>query len=180
MTKLLYSAAMSLDGFIAGAGGDMSWLSEHVGTAAADGPDPMEGVGALLIGKRTYTGDDPNRGTEKEGAYGGRWHGPSIVLTHDPPADGPEPGVTYAGDLETAVRTARDAAGGQTVSILGADVARQCLEAGLLDEILVWIVPVLLGDGVRLFAHPGGTRIRLEPVGPERTGPASLWFRVVR
>ena len=139
----------------------------------------MAGVGALLIGRRTFTGDDPNRGTDREGAYGGRWQGPSIVLTHDPPAGEPEPGVTYARDLDTAVRAAQDAAGADTVSILGADVARQCLQAGLLDEILVWIVPVLLGDGVRLFAHPGGTRVRLEPIGPEGAGPG-LRFRVVR
>ena len=180
MSRLLYSATMSLDGFIAGVDGDMSWLTEHVGTSSPEIDDLMAGIGALLIGKRTFTGDDPNKGTDSEGAFGGRWRGPSIVLTHDPPADATDPDVTFVGDLDTAVRVAKDAAGGRYVNVLGANVARQCLEAGLLDEILVLIAPVLLGDGVRLFEHPGGTNVRLEPIDPGRVGPTSLWFRVGR
>jgi len=58
-------------------------------------------------------------------------------------------------------------------------VARQCLEAGVLDEILVGVVPVLLGDGVRLFDRPGGANVRLEPLR-QASSPNStnLWFRV--
>ncbi len=55
-TKLLYSATMSLEGFIAGVGGDMSWLADHL----APGPEIDEltaSIGALLVGKRTFTGD---------------------------------------------------------------------------------------------------------------------------
>jgi riboflavin biosynthesis pyrimidine reductase len=62
-TKLLYSATMSLEGFIAGVGGDMSWLADHL----APGPEIDEltaSIGALLVGKRTFTGDDPNRDTQ--------------------------------------------------------------------------------------------------------------------
>jgi dihydrofolate reductase len=178
MSKLLYSATMSLDGFIAGVGGDMAWLTEHLGAPNPEIDELMAGIGALLIGKRTFTGDDPNKGTDAEGAFGGRWHGPSIVLTHDPPTTSNDPDVTFVGDLETAVRVAKDAAGGRYVNVLGANVAGQCLEAGLLDEILVLIAPVLLGDGTRLFQHPGGTNVRLEPIDPHRAGPTSLWFRV--
>ena len=76
MSKLLYSATMSLDGFIAGVDGDMSWLTEHLVTADPEIDDLMAGIGALLVGKRTFAGDDPNRGTDAEGAFGGRWHGP--------------------------------------------------------------------------------------------------------
>lgn len=180
MSKLLYSASMSLDGFIAGDDGDMSWLSEHVGASGAETDDLMASVGSLLIGKRTFTGDDPNRGTDAEGAYGGRWQGRSIVLTHEPPPDPPDADVSFVGDLAGAVAAAKSAAGGKYVSVLGADVARQCLAAGLLDEILVLIAPVLLGDGTRLFEHPGGTRVRLEPIDPQRTGPTGHWFRVAR
>jgi dihydrofolate reductase len=180
MSKLLYSATMSLDGFIAGVGGDMSWLTEHLVTEDGGIDDLMAGIGALLVGKRTYTGDDPNRGTDSEGAFGGRWHGPSIVLTHDPPPTAPDPDTTFAGDLDSAVRIARAAAQDRYVNVLGADVARQCLEAGHLDEILVLIAPVLLGDGVRLFAHPGGTNVRLERIDSGSTGATSLWFRVAR
>lgn len=177
MSKLLYGASMSLDGFIAGAGGDMSWLAEH------NEPNPIVGellasIGALLIGNRTFGGDDPNKGTDKEGAFGGKWTGPQIVLTHNPPAN-PVPGATFVSDLDSAVAAAKQAAGGKYVNILGADVARQCLEAGMLDEILVVITPVLLGDGVRLFDHPGGTRIRLERIRvSESAHPANHWFRV--
>ena len=178
MSKLLYSATMSLDGFIAGPGGDMSWLTEHLITGDPAVDDLMNRIGALLVGKRTFAGDDPNKGTDAEGAFGGRWHGPSVVLTHDPPGGAADPDVTFTADLDTAVRTAKEAANGDYVNVLGANVAKQCLEAGVLDEVLVIIAPVLLGDGVRLFEHPGGTRVRLEPIDPERRGPTALWFRV--
>ncbi len=178
-SKLLYSATMSLDGFIAGVDGDMSWLTEHL----AGGPEIdalTVSIGALLVGKRTFTGDDPNRDTEAEGAFGGQWHGPSFVLTHEPPPDVDDLNVTFFDDLATAVEAAKAAAGGKYVNVLGANVAKQCLEAGRLDEILVLVAPVLLGDGTRLFDHAGGTNIRLERLGPQRRGPTSLWFRVAR
>jgi dihydrofolate reductase len=178
MGKLLYGATMSLDGFMAGAGGDMSWLKEHLG------PNPVVGellgtVGALLIGNRTFLGDDPNKGTDNEGAFGGAWTGPQFVLTHHAP-DTPVPGVTFVGDLDSAVAAAKAAAGDKYVSILGADIARQCLDAGVLDEILVVIVPVLLGDGTRLFERPGGTNVKLEPISVvEAPNATNLRFRVV-
>ncbi len=178
MAKLLYSATMSLDGFIAGPRGDMSWLSGLTATGA-EIDELVARIGALLIGRRTFGGDDPNRGTEKEGAFGGRWQGPSVVLTHHPAEDAPAD-VTYATDLETAVMEAQRAAGDRYVNVLGANVAAQCLDAGLLDEVLVLIAPVLLGDGVRLFDHPGGHNVRLEPLDPDDTGPTRLWFRVLR
>ena len=102
------------------------------------------------------------------------------MLTHRPP-DIPVPDVTFVGDLDSAVARARAAAGDRYVTILGADVARQCLAAGELDEILVFVAPVLLGDGVRLFEHPGGTRVRLEPLrGDPRSSASHLWYRVPR
>ena len=180
MSKLLYSATMSLDGFIAGPGGDMSWLAEHTGTFSPEVEALVASVGSLLVGNRTHTGDDPNKGTESEGAFGGTWQGPCVVLTHDPPRGPHEDGVTYATDLPSAVAAAKEGAGDGYVNVLGADVARQCLELGVLDEVLVFIAPVLLGDGTRLFSHPGGTNVRLEPLDPDATGPTALWFRVPR
>ncbi len=176
-SRVLYSASMSLDGFIAGPDGDMSWLTPYADS------DPevdrlMEQVGALLVGRRTYGGDDPNAGTDAEGAFGGQWQGPSVVLTHRAPEGEPPPDITFTDDLPTAVALARAGAAGKYVNVLGADVARQCLEAGLLDEVLVMIVPVLLGDGVRLFDHPGGTNVPLTPLDPDDAGPLRLWFRV--
>ena len=64
------------------------------------------------------------------------------------------------------------------MNVLGADVARQCIDAGVLDEVLVFIAPQLLGDGVRLFDHPGGGSVRLDPIDPGSAGPAGLRFRV--
>ncbi len=175
MGKLLYSAAMSLDGFIAGVGGDMSWLNRHL-----TGPNPTADrllalTGSVLVGNRTFGGDDPNRDTDQAGAFGGQYHGPVFVLTHRPPAE-PVPGVTFVTELAGAVEQAREAAGDRYANVLGADVARQCLEAGLLDEILLFVLPVLLGDGVRAFAHPGGTEVALERL----PGETEHWYRVVR
>jgi dihydrofolate reductase len=180
MAKLLYSVTMSADGFIAGAGGDMSWLTEHLGPNPIVG-DLLSRIGALLTGNRTFRGDDPHKGTEKEGKFaGGGWEGPQFVLTHHTP-DTPVPGVTFVNDLDTGVAAAKAAAGDGYVNVLGASTARQCLEAGVLDEILVLIAPVLLGDGVRLFDHPGGTNVKLERLSlSEAPRATNIWYRVVR
>lgn len=89
-----------------------------------------------------------------------------------------DPDVTFCDDLATAVDAAKRAAGEKAVHVLGANVAKQCLDAGLLDELLIFIAPVLLGDGTRLFDHPGGTQVRLERLNEHSA--TSLWFRVVR
>jgi dihydrofolate reductase len=181
MAKLLYSATMSLDGFIAGHGGDMSWLTELISpNPTAD--DVVGQIGALLVGNRTFRGDDPYKGVEdKEGKpFGGGWSGPQFVLTHHAP-DTPVPGVTFVDDLDTGVAAAKAAAGDKYVNVLGAEVARQCLDAGALDEILVFIAPVLLGDGVRLFDRPGGANVKLERLSLTHAPLATnIWLRVVR
>ena len=167
MAKLLYAFSCSIDGFIAGPGGDMSWLTPFLGPPPVD---LIPRIGALLVGRRTFDGDDPHRGGPGEGqAFGGGWEGPQFVLTHRPA--GPAPGVTFVGDLASAVSAAKAAAGDKYVNVLGADVARQCLEAGVLDEILALPVPVLLGTGVRVFSRVGPP-VRLSPMGPS-------WYRVV-
>lgn len=181
MAKMLYSVAMSLDGFIAGPGGDMSWLAGHLG------PNPtmdelIDDIGALLIGRRTHDGDDPNKDDpDRAGkAFGGGWSGPMFVLTHHAP-DTPVPGVTFVGDLDSGVAAAKAAAGEKYVNILGADVARQCLQAGVLDEILVCIVPALLGNGVRMFDVPGGANVDLERLILTEAPPATnIRLRVPR
>ncbi|MFC5748040.1 dihydrofolate reductase family protein [Actinomadura rugatobispora] len=173
MAKLLYSATMSLDGYIAGPGGDMSWLTDHLGPPNPTADRLLSQVGAILAGNGTFGGSDPNQGTDKEGAFGGQYHGPVFILTHRPP-DEPVEGLTFVGDLKTAVAKAKEAAGDRYVNILGANVAKQCIEAGLLDEVLVFIAPVLLGDGVQLFNNPGGERVRLEPL----PGESAHWYRV--
>ncbi|GIE30580.1 deaminase [Actinoplanes italicus] len=181
MTKLQYQCAMSLDGFIAGRNGDMSWMglaggSDDGGDSADDSTNPLVAeVGAVLSGSNTYHGDDPNAGTDKEGGYDGQYEGHTFVLTHHIPEKS-EPGVTFVDDLEKAIALAKEAAGDKLVSVLGADVARQCIAIGALDEILVYVTPILLGDGVRLFHNPGGEPVRLEIV---KADELSILSRVV-
>jgi dihydrofolate reductase len=143
MSKLLYAATMSLDGFIAGVGGDMSWLTDLLVRSSPDIDELVANIGALLVGNNTFTGDDPNAGTAEEGAFGGRWHGPTIVLTHHPVDATEDPDLIVAGDLPSAVAKAKEAADGKYVNILGANVAKQCIDAALLDEILVLVAPIL-------------------------------------
>ena len=96
-----------------------------------------------------------------------------MFLTHRP-LQPPNPAVTIlAGDIGEAVATALGAAGGKDLEILGADVAGQCLIRGLVDEILVYVLPVLLGDGTR-FSAPGLARTELEPLGSSRSGDATM------
>ena len=151
----------------------MSWFTEHIAGETPTADRLLAGVGAILAGNVTFGGDDPNRGTDSEGAFGGRYHGPVVVLTHRPPPE-PPPDVTFAGDLRTAVALAVDAAGDRYVNVLGADVARQCIEEELLHEVLIFFAPVLLGDGVRIFDHPGGTDVRLT----RKPGETEHWYSV--
>jgi dihydrofolate reductase len=91
------------------------------------------------------------------------------------------PDVTFVGDLEKGLAAAKAAAGDKYVNVIGAEVARQCLAAGEIDEIFVCIAPVLLGDGVRLFDHPGGSNVKLERLSISQAPHATnLWLRVVR
>ncbi len=65
-------------------------------------------------------------------------------------------GVTFtflAGGLEHAITAAREAASPKKVSLLGASMYQQCLAAGLVDEIVIHLVPIVLGEGIRLFDH---------------------------
>jgi dihydrofolate reductase len=171
---------MSADGFIAGPDGDMQWLTPYLG------PNPMVtdligDIGALLIGRRTFGGDDPHKGDEGEGkAFGGGWEGPQYVLTHRPP-DEPMDGITFVTDLDEAVALSSAAAGEAYINVMGADVARQLVGAGHLDEVLTIVVPVLLGDGTRLFDWKGGHEVRLERTHLSEVPHATnLWFRVLR
>ncbi|HEY9240529.1 MAG TPA: dihydrofolate reductase family protein [Streptosporangiaceae bacterium] len=142
-------------------------------------PSPRQ----LLIGRRTdEVGNRMEADRERGSASKGEGYpssGPMFVLTHRPP-DPPDPGVTYlTGDIGEAVATALEAAGGKNLEILGADVAGQCLRRGLVDEIQVYVLPVLLGDGIRFYSSPGLARIDLEPLDSTQSdGVTILRFRV--
>jgi dihydrofolate reductase len=168
--NVVAQAAMSLDGFIAGPGHSMDWVFEY--TAPEEIPDVIQATGAMLSGRNSYdVGErDAALGRPSGDAYGGAWNGPMFVLTHRPPEQ-PSPGVSFcSGDVAAAVATAKQAAGDKDLIVLGADVVRQCLERGLVDEIQLMILPVLLGDGVRLYGSDGAVRVNLEPVGCGQSG----------
>ena len=173
--KVVVNRAMSLDGFIAGPGDAMDWIFDFMGPVQEAFPEIMAATGAMLVGRRTY---EVGKRLAAEMTGPGYDGGPQFVLTHQPP-DPPDPTVTFlSGDIAEAVATARRAAGGKNLEILGADVAGQCLRRGLVDEILVFVLPVLLGDGIR-FSSPGLTRIDLEPVSSTQSGAVTIIrFRV--
>jgi dihydrofolate reductase len=72
--------------------------------------------------------------------------------------------------IDEAVTIAKEAAGDDDVVVLGANVARQCLDAGLLDEIIIHVAPVRVGDGVRLFERAGGEPVKLDPISSSDEG----------
>jgi dihydrofolate reductase len=160
---------MSLDGFIAAPGHVMDWGARRLAdfVAADDFREIAAATGAMLVGRRTAD-VGARMEAEEPGSVDYPFSGPVFVLTHRP-QEPPAPGVTYlSGDIGEAVATARRAAGGKNLEILGADVAAQCLRRGLVDEILVHVLPVLLGDGIP-FSAPGLPRIELEPLSSTRS-----------
>jgi dihydrofolate reductase len=182
--KVVVNRSMSLDGFIAGPGDAMDWIFDFVAPDASVVKEIAAATGAMLVGRRTHeVGKRMNANVEPVSAAkddGYPVSGPVFVLTHEPP-DPPDPGVTFlTGDIGEAVATALDAAGGRNLEVLGADVAGQCLQRGLVDEVLVYVLPVLLGDGTR-FWSPGPARIDLEPISNTQSGAVTiLRFRVRR
>ena len=169
MAAVVWHVTMSLDGFIAGPDDAMDWVFENFSEGSNEmAGDVIETTGAIIMGRHTYEVEDRYR----PGIYGGAWTGPYFVLTHEPPMLVPDwmTGTFITEGIDAAVASAMDAAGGKNVGILGANLAKQCLDRGLLDEIIIHLAPVLLGDGVRLFAVPGGQRVPLESTRVARTG----------
>jgi dihydrofolate reductase len=163
--------SMSLDGFIAGpedrkgqelgrgGGRVFNWLDDRL----SDGPSgrvfrELMATGAVISGRRTFE-------------LAGRWQGdhhdgvPIFVLTHYvKDGDVPPGGARFVTGVEDCARQARAAAGDRDVMVHGAGAAQALLRAGLLDEMEIHLVPVLLGDGRRLFDSPGPGHIELELV----------------
>ena len=172
MTKVVLDMSMSLDGFIAGAnvgkehpmGVNGENLHVWIFNTPKDNVDAeveremFAKTGAVILGNRTFEvgvdlwGDVP-------------FPVPSFVLTHK----GRETLIKKSGaftfvtdGIESALQQAQAAAGDKDVRLMGADVAQQFLSAGLIDEIQINHVPILLGDGIRLFEQLGIKNSRLE------------------
>jgi dihydrofolate reductase len=119
--------------------------------------DMVSGVGAVIGGRNTYEAAE-HWGDENP------WGLPFFILTHRPEEQPPGDDFIFVDGLEQAVARAREAAKGKDVSIMGgADVIRQSLAAGVLDEFSISIAPIVLGAGKRLFEGFSGD-VALEPV----------------
>jgi dihydrofolate reductase len=194
-------ATMSLDGFIAGpedTGFDLLFKWYGAGDVEVPMPDSTAGVppsrvspasaellrqdlaswGALVCGRHLY---------DLVNGWGGR-HPlgvTTVVLTHHPPDDRPVEDKNFVfvtEGIEAAVAKAKEIAGDRNISVNGGQIARQALEAGLLDEIGVELVPVILGAGTPLFADFRSPPLEFE--GPilvvEGIGVTHLRYRVVK
>lgn len=177
MGKVAWGFTSSLDGFLAGPGHDMSWFS-----AAEPLPEGMTErlageVAVIIAGRDGYDAAKAQRDERDETtseAYGGAWSGTEFILTHRPEELAGDESVTplNCGIVE-AIGRAREIAGDRDVQIISADIARQALEHDLIDELQVFVAPVFLGDGIRIFDVPGGRRYDWELVeiheGAERS-----------
>ena len=108
-------------------------------------------TGAVVVGRKTFD-------------YAGHWNGdhhgvPIFVPTRGTPPEPQSQWVHYVTDVATAMRDAKEEAGDRDVMVHGADLAQSLLREDLLDELEIHLVPVVLGDGRRLF---GSERVELE------------------
>ena len=185
--------SMSLDGFIARPKDDdkpsrelealdrlHDWMFPPKGDFQEIERERFNNVGAVVIGRRMFNlgqdpwGDDPP------------FHMPVFVLTHnarDPLVK--KGGTTYffvTNGIESALAQARKAAGNKNVIVMGgANAIQQFLKAGLLDEMHLTLVPVLLGEGIRLFENIGTEHLELEKISvTDDPGATHLRFRVLK
>ena len=170
MALIRLDMTLSLDGYVTGPDDSVdapmgvdgfrlfNWLDRR------DDPGPSGTVfaeamatRAVIAGRRTYE-------------HAGRWQGdhhdgvPVFVLTHDVPPDPPPGSIRYVTDVHDAAAQARAAAGGSDVAVLGAGAGQALLRAGELDELELHIVPVLLGQGRRLFDGLPADQVELDLV----------------
>jgi dihydrofolate reductase len=169
MGKVVAAITISVDGFITGRGDgpgcglgvggerlhywvfggpwgyDSPGRGEPVGQDKAWLEETMAANGAVIAGRGTY---------EAAGHWGGKnpWGIPFFIVTHRPADQPPDGHFIFAGSLAEALDQAQASAGGKQVHVMGgADLIRQALEAGLIDELTIIIAPVTLGAGKRLF-----------------------------
>lgn len=134
--------------------------------------EALANVGATVMGRKMFGGGPGPWGDDPWGGWWGDdppFHTPVFVLTHharEPlEKDGGTTFTFVTEGIESALEQAKEAAGGKDVSLGGgADVAQQYLAAGLIDELELTVVPVLLGDGTRLFGNLGAADLGLQQV----------------
>jgi len=169
---------MSLDGFIAGPNDELDWSVGGATSFSEMADEVVRTTGAFMVGGRMLKHYD---GSGRGKPYGGAWTGPIFVLTHRDPATSPDPSITFlSGDIKAAVETGLKAADGKNLVVTGRSVPRQCVEAGLVDEIVLHVVPVLLGDGIRFFESAGLSPVKLDMVAAHTGSIVELRLRTRR
>nr|BBH87383.1 deaminase [Thermosporothrix sp. COM3] len=196
MGKVSTGFSMSLDGFVAGPNDSVehvfAWMSQgNVVYTARTGKRELEmqiskqsielleaaknSIGVLIAGRRLF---------EMTGGWGGRHplNVPMLVVSHRPAPEwvGEDWPMTFVSDgLESAIAQGQAIAGEKKVVVASTTLVQQCLNAGLLDEIHIDLVPVLLGSGVRLFDHLKVAPIELgSPSIVEGIGVTHLTYQV--
>jgi dihydrofolate reductase len=180
MAPIQYFAAASLDGYIAEVDGGIDWLTKHEGSTFEGGADPrpqnyVAGVGSMAVGADTYA----IMAGHTEWLYGSR---PTWVFTHRDLSVPEGADVRFVqGDVAPHAEALREAAGDRVAWVVGGGrLASQFAEAGLLDEVLVTVVPVVLGAGIPLFARRLPAKLALSEVKPYFNGMVGLHYRVSR
>ena len=194
MAKVYTHMTMSLDGYIAdpkdgtdelfgwyGAGdvtvpsADERWSFQVDANSAELLREILSGVGALVCGRRLF---DLTNGWNDSHPIGA----PVVVVTHRAPQDAAKwPRTTFVDGVAEAIARAKEIAGDRDVSIASADIARQALDLGLVDEVCVSLVPVLLGEGIPYFTDLAGAPHRFDdPVVIQGKRATHLRYRVRR
>jgi dihydrofolate reductase len=194
MARVVANMSMSLDGFIADPSDGVDQLFGWYGNGDVAVPTPngqfafrtseasaahlreaFDRIGALVCGRRLFDHTQGWGGSHPIGV-------PVFVVTHRVPDGWPRDDApfTFVTDgLESAVAQAKAVAGAKMVAVASANVAQLCLDAGLLDEIQVDLVPVLLGEGIPFFANLKRAPVPLEgPTVVEGKGVTHLRYTV--
>jgi dihydrofolate reductase len=153
MSRTVLYIAMSLDGFVAGKDDDISWLFRYNDVDYGYN-EFFAGIGAIIQGRRTYD-------IEVKHGWENAHPVPTFVLSHRPPERRPERAdvIFTDEDAEAVLRRAKQVTGKDIWIEGGAHVAQQFLDHGFIDEMVLSVVPVILGEGTRLF---GKTRRPIE------------------
>jgi len=184
MGKVIGGMTISLDGFVNDRNGDVSRLYPDLGALRETEllQESIKMTGAVVMGRGAY--DMAN------GDFTGyEFQVPIFVVTHhipDKAAKGENDKLKFhfvTDGLESAMKQAKAAAGDKNVTVVGgANTTQQCIKAGLLDELEIGIMPILLGEGLRLFEHLGTEPIELEKIRviESPAGRTDIIFRVVK
>jgi len=176
---------MSLDGFINDRKGSVEALYPDLASLREIEPlkESIQNTGAVVMGRNSFAmSEDPDWFA---GNY--EYQVPIFVLTHQPPEKHPRETndltFTFVTDgIQSAIEQAKAAAGEKDVNVIGAtNTAKQCLEAGLADELHVDVMPVFLGAGLRAFEEIDERQIKLERIKAMELpgGRTHLRFRVI-